>query len=398
MTARKTATLPAHRASAATSSSLRRLVEISGAVATYYVRENGPTDLLFRLSDPFWFQAFGAVLGCNWMSPSVTPTVCAALKEAARKQGRDLGIVVCGGKGVTSRKAPEEIRRACDRTGDQAEPLIYASRLASKIDSACIQDGFELSHHTFIFVPGCGAWAIVQQGMAGGRKFARRYHWNSMRLPSFVSDPHTAIASDRRVSGLNLVASEGMKHRQAITALTREHPDRVMREVELYLHGPRLPVFASNGNGKNGKNGKHVKKGAGSPKARVRDLNPAAIKKVLLKTFQSQACDFEELLGDHNVTAESLMSLSLLAEAIYQAPPSRRDPAGHSFAQGTRDSQPYATQRTLYDRHLDRLRSAVESARIADNDRARALRGLAEFTARLTQVTKVESAPLRAKR
>lgn len=395
MTARKTATLPAFRHPAATSSSLRRMVEISGSVAGYYVRENGPTDLLFRLSDPFWFQAFGAVLGCNWTSPNVTSTVCGALKEAARKHGRDLGIVVCGGKGAVSRKTPEEIRRACDRTGDQAEPLIYASRLVTKIDSACIHDGFDLAHHTFIFVPGCGAWAIVQQGTAGGRKYARRYHWNSMRLPSFVSDPHTAVASDRRVSGLNLVASEGMKHRQAITALTREHPDRVMRELQAYLHGPSLPLLASNGNGRNGK---HAKKATSASRTRVRDLNPVVIKKVLQKTFQSQACDFEELLSDPGVTAESLTSLSLLAEAIYQSPPSRRDPAGHSFTTGSRDTQPYTTHRLIYDRHLDRLRNAVEAARLADNDKARALRGLTEFTARLTQASKVEPASVRSRR
>jgi hypothetical protein len=244
-------------------------------------------------------------------------------------------------------------------------------------------------------VPGCGAWAIVQQGMAGGRKYARRYHWNSMRLPSFVSDPHTAVASDRRVTGLNLVASEGMKHRQAITALTREHPDRVMRELQAYLHGPSLPLLGANGHGRNGK---HAKKASSASRSRVRDLNPATIKKVLHKTFQSQACDFEELLGDPGVTAESLTSLSLLAEAIYQSPPSRRDPAGHSFVHGGKDSQPYASHRPIYDRHLDRLRSAVEAARIADSDKARALRGLADFTAKLTQVTKVESVPVRAKR
>jgi hypothetical protein len=385
MTSRKTASLTMRRAT--TSASVpKRMIDMSGAIASHIVREHGPIELLHRLSDPFWFQAFGCVLGFDWHANSITPAVCSALKEAARKHGRDLGIVVCGGKGATGKKAPEEIRRACDRTGDQAEPLIYASRLTTKVDSICIQDGFELYHHTFIFVPGCGAWTLVQQGLNAGRKHARRYHWNSMRLPSFVSEPHAAVACDRRVNVLNLVAGEGVKHRQAITALTREHPDRVMRELQAYLHGPPGSHFESNGNGRNGKNGKKSAMTAPAlQRRRTRDLNPTVIRKVLAKTYECQACDFEELLGKSNVGADSLRSLSLLAEAIYQAPASRRDPAVYSFAQGSKDGLPYTGDRARYDRNLERLRLAVEGAKLGDNDKMKALKALAEFTSRLSK-------------
>jgi hypothetical protein len=378
MSARKTAELPRPRSS--TSAPLaRRLVDMSGAIASLIVREHGPGELLQRLSDPFWFQAFGCVLGVPWQSHNMTTAVCSALKEAARKHGRDLGVVVCGGKGATCRKTPDEIRRACDRTGDQAEPLIYASRLTSRVDSMCVQDGFDLYHHTFLFVPGSGAWAVVQQGMNSGRRVARRYHWNSLRLRNFVSDPHAAIACDRQGSVLNLVAGECEKHRQAVTALTREHPDRVMREVQSFLQRSAM----LNGNGRSKKTA--AANGAAQQRLRLRDLNSVALRKVLLKTHQGQACDFEELLSEPGLTADSLRTLSLLAEAIYQAPASRRDPALHRLIDGGKAGQPYETHRLLYDRSLDRLRSFVENARLADNDKAKALKALTDFTTRLSR-------------
>src|SRR5262245_29512060 len=197
MPARKTAELPLHRGSAP-AWLFRRMVTMAGAVGTLVVRDGGPRELLRRLSDPFWFQAFGCVLGFDWHSSGVTTTVCGALKEAAKKCGPDLGIVVCGGKGAASRKPPDEIRRACDRSGDAADTLLAASRMAAKVDGAAVQDGYELYHHCFLFVPGAGAWCVVQQGMNGKARFARRYHWLSETMPSFVAEPHAAVACDKR--------------------------------------------------------------------------------------------------------------------------------------------------------------------------------------------------------
>jgi hypothetical protein len=377
MTARKTADLPLHRGSAP-AWLFRRMVDMSGAIASLIVREQGPTELLRRLSDPFWFQAFGCVLGFDWHSSGVTTTVCGALKEAARKHSRDLGIVVCGGKGATSRRTPEEIRRACDRSGDQAEPLIYASRMAAKVDSGAVQDGYQLYHHTFIFIPGAGAWCLVQQGMNKSLRYARRYHWNSLRLSSFVSEPHAAVACDRKTDVLNLVAGEGERHRQAVTALTREHPDRIMREVKPFLLGPPLPLFDRPRSA-----GTATLRMPSNHRFKLRDLNPSALKKVLLKTYESQACDFEEVLNEPGIGAEALRSLSLLAEVIYQAPASHRDPAAYSFAHGGKDGIPYPVNRKLYDANLERLRAAIAAAKIGDNDKVKALKALAEFTSRL---------------
>src|SRR5438309_1371753 len=241
--ARQTAELPLHSGSAPVWL-FRRMVDLAGAIGTLIVRDAGPAELLRRLSDPFWFQAFGCVLGFDWHSSGVTTTVCGALKEAARRCGGDLGLVVCGGKGATSRKTPDEIRRACDRSGDPAEPLVYASRLAAKVDSAAVQDGYQVYHHCFLFVPGRSSWCVVQQGMNTELRYARRYHWLSERLPSFVADPHAAVACDRRGAALNLVAGEGERHRQALTAVSREHPDRILRELRPMLADEKPPLFA----------------------------------------------------------------------------------------------------------------------------------------------------------
>jgi uncharacterized protein len=214
---RRTADLPLH-SGRAPAWLFRRMVDMAGAIGVLIVRDGGPAELMRRLSDPFWFQAFGCVLGFDWHSSGVTTTVCGALKEAARTCGSDLGLVFCGGKGAASRKTPEQIRRACDRSGDAAEPLVHASRLSAKVDSAAVQDGYQVYHHCFCFAPGTGAWCVVQQGLNTELRYARRYHWLSAQLPSFVADPHAAIACDRRGAALNLVAGEGDDHRSIPSA------------------------------------------------------------------------------------------------------------------------------------------------------------------------------------
>lgn len=380
MSLRKTADLPLH-SGAAPAWLFRRMVEMAGAIATLIVRDSGPLELLRRLSDPFWFQAFGCVLGFDWHSSGVTTTVCGALKEAARRCGSDLGMVVCGGKGATSRKTPEDIRRACDRTGDPAEALVYASRLAGKVDSAAVQDGYQLYHHCFCFVPGSGAWCVVQQGMNPAVRYARRYHWLAERLPSFVADPHAAVACDERGEVLNLVAGEGESHRQALAALAREHPDRILREVRPFLKGPPMPLF-------DGLLPEEPRVGVdlhlpARHSLTIRDLNPSALKKVLVKTYESQAAHFEQLLGEPGIGPTALRSLSLIAEVIYQAPASRRDPAAYSFAHGGKDGHPYPVNRHLYDANLGRLRQAIQGAKIGRTDQVAALQALAAFTARL---------------
>jgi len=380
--ARKTAELPLHSGSAP-AWLFQRMVAMAGAIGSLIVRDSGPAELLRRLSDPFWFQAFGCVLGFDWHSSGVTTTVCGALKEAARRCKGDLGIVVCGGKGATSRKTPEDIRRACERTADPAETLVQASKLTAKVDSAAVQDGYQLYHHCFFFVPGQNLWCVVQQGMSEAVRYARRYHWLSEQQPSFVSEPHAAVACDRRGPALNLVAGEGDLHRQALTRLSREHPDRVLREIRSLLPEPDMPLFAGLTANEPPPTTHHLHMPPGHGLT-IHDVEPSSLKKVLVKTYERQAMHFEELLGEPGIGAQALRSLSLIAEVIYGAPASRRDPAAYSFAHGGKDGHPYHVNRSLYDANIDRLRQAVASAKVGHTDKVEALRALAKFTARLT--------------
>ncbi|MCS7015823.1 MAG: DUF763 domain-containing protein, partial [Gemmatales bacterium] len=382
MPTRRTADLPLHRGEAP-AWLFRRMVEMADAIGTIIVREYGPVELLRRLSDPFWFQAFGCVLGFDWHSSGVTTTVLAALKEACRRASNDLGIVVCGGKGTLARKTPEEIRRICEKTGDPAESLIYASRMAAKVDSAAVQDNFELYHHCFLFVPGQPIWAVVQQGMDTRKRYARRYHWLSEVMPSFVSDPHAAVVCDKRGEVLNLVAGEAEHHRHALTALSREHPDRVLREVrKLMDKSEKLPLYASDHRNSHSNLQRNGLRLPARHSLSPRDLNPTTLRKVLIQTYERQASEFEHLLGEENIGAATLRSLSLLAELIYHAPASRRDPAAYSFAHGGKDGHPYPVNRRLYDENIQRLRRWIELARIGQEEKLEALRALAEFTQR----------------
>jgi hypothetical protein len=330
------------------------MVQMAGAIGTLIVRDGGPEELLRRLSDPFWFQAFGCVLGFDWHSSGVTTTVCGALKEAARHCGGDLGLVVCGGKGATSRKTPEDIRRACERSGDDAEPLLRASRLAAKVDSAAVQDGYQVYHHCLLFAPGRGAWCVVQQGMNTANRYARRYHWLSEQLASFVADPHAAVACDARGPALNLVAGDTDAHRLALAAVAREHPERVLREARPLLKHDPCPLF--DGLFPEEKPAPADLVMPPRHELTVSHLDPGALRKVLLRTYECQAADFEGLLGETGLGAQALRSLSLIAEVIYNAPASRRDPAAYSFAHGGKDGHPYRVNRALYDANLERLR------------------------------------------
>jgi hypothetical protein len=194
-----------------------RMTRLAREIATHIVEDRGPDELLRRLSDPFWFQAFGCVLGFDWHSSGVTTTVTGALKEGLRGIEHELSVYSQGGKGATSRKTPGEIRDWCEQLALEPGPLIYASRMAAKVDSAAVQDGYQLYHHAFFF-SGAGQWCVVQQGMSDRSRTARRYHWLSESVTSFVNEPHEAICSDERAPTLNLVAAEHEQIRAASAA------------------------------------------------------------------------------------------------------------------------------------------------------------------------------------
>ena len=207
-----------------------RMVKLSAEIASWIVVEQGTTELLRRLSDPIWFQAFGAVIGMDWHSSGVTTTVSGALKQGLQGRRHELGLVVAGGKGRTSRQTPDELTAAGQWLQLDPAPFVQASRLAAKVDNNALQDGYQIYHHVFL-LDRTGHWAVVQQGMNDATGYARRYHWFSDDVRSFVDEPHTAIAAEDTGEVWNLVAHESAAARDVTAMLAREQPEKVVSDV-----------------------------------------------------------------------------------------------------------------------------------------------------------------------
>jgi hypothetical protein len=340
------------------------MVRLSREIAGHVVAEHGSDEMLRRLSDPFWFQAFGCVLGFDWHSSGVTTTVCGALKEGIRGLESDFGFFVAGGKGATSRKAPAEIAAACEKVSIDPAPLVYASRMAAKVDSAAVQDGFQLYHHAFAFTKK-GRWCVVQQGMSDATSMARRYHWSSEAMPgeSFVEEPHAAVCGKSGRSPevvLNLVATESGATRTASAELARRDPSEtlgLLRKLPTLDMPRRHEVVEAS------------------------DVASPYMKKILLHTWERAPEDFESLLGIPGVGAKTVRALALVSELVYGSPASTRDPARFSFAHGGKDGHPFPVDRETYDRTIQVLSSAVQRAKVDRSEKVEALKRLAMFGA-----------------
>ena len=361
----------------------QRMTKLAGAVTMAIVDEFGPDEMLRRLSDPWWFQAFGCVLGFDWHSSGVTTVTCGALKEAAKRHGADLGILVAGGKGGTSRKTPDEIAELSDAYAvNDGERLIYNSRMSAKVDSSAVQDGFGIYHHNIFFTPQ-GAWCIVRQGMNEDKGWARRYHWLGETVNDFVCEPHNAIGDldgkpqgaqqpgQRQLTLLNMVAEEADRNRNASAELVREHPERVLEEIKAVTEGPTLFAPARH-------------------RVTTADFNPKRLRKILFDVHEQHPDSFQTLLGTAGVGPATIRSLSLLAEIIFDAPASHRDPtqgkpaantderkwADYSHAHGGKDGTPFPVDRETYDQNISVLADAVRKARLGENDKMQALQRL----------------------
>lgn len=333
-----------------------RMVPLARAIMSHIVEDYGRRGALERLSSPFWFQAFGCVLGFDWHSSGLTTTTCGALKEGLKDVNRELGLYVCGGKGAVSRRTPGEIEQHCERIGLDAAPLVKASRLSAKVDSAAVQDGYELYHHCLAFSDD-GDWCVIQQGMNDTNGMARRYHWLSRSVQDFVNEPHAAICCDRRAPALNLTAGESAAARDRITAIAAI-PDKEVEQLTRRLPELKLPR-------------RHELLAA--------DINPAHVQRTLLRTYAAAATDFEQLLGVRGVGAKGLRALALVAEVIHGTPASMRDPARFAFAHGGKDGIPYPVDRGTYDQTIDILSQALRRASVDAGDKRAAFRRLARF-------------------
>ncbi len=359
----------------------KRMRVLAREIVVFMAAELGSEEVLRRLSDPFWFQALGCVLGFDWHSSGVTTTTCAALKEGLRPVQKELGLFVCGGKGATSRKTPQEVMDHCDALSLDADPLVYASRLSAKTDSAAVQDGFQVYHHTFFFTS-AGSWAVVQQGMNDASGYARRYHWLGEQVEDFVCEPHAAVCCDQRGETLNLVAEENDPVRDAAAQAACLHPDELLREVKAITKSAagQLMLFEA-----------APAPAASEPIAakrltlparhdiRPEDLSSKRMRDTLIRTYEAAPASFEQLLGLQGVGPKTLRALSMVAELVFGADISFRDPARYSFAHGGKDGIPYPVDRETYDQTIDVLHRAINKAGVDRSDKVHAFKRLRRF-------------------
>jgi len=333
-----------------------RMTNLSRQIIHTIVSEFGNHVFLEKISDPFWFQALGCVLGFDWHSSGLTTTVTGALKKGVSGMEREVGIFIAGGKGATSRKTPEHIRMYSDRYRLNPGPLVYASRMSAKVDNTAVQDGYQLYHHVFIFTDR-GDWSVIQQGMNEHERTARRYHWLGNTVHNFVVEPHAAVCCNRRHRTLNMVAQESKDAREVCTNLARETPEKTVKEFQkirkLVLTDRHLITEA--------------------------DVNPNRFYRTLITTYERYPENFEQLLGMSGVGPKTIRALSLVSELIYGKPPSFRDPARFSFAHGGKDGTPFPVEKKIYDITIDALKRAIQSSKIGNREKLDAVRRLATF-------------------
>ena len=331
-----------------------RMTKLAGAVASAVVQEFGTDELLRRLSHPGWFQSLGCLLGFDWHSSGLTTTLTGAFKQALRGGlDRELGLFVAGGKGAASRKTPADIARAAEQVGFEPDGLIRASRMSAKVDSAALQDGYQLYHHAFFF-DAAGRWCVVQQGMNETNGYARRYHWLWEDAGNLIEEPHHAIASRGTGLALNMTAVSSGRARQLSAELAARPPDQNLSEINR-LFTLELPR---------------------EHRVLLRDLKPAHLRKALLFTYDRLPEGFEQLLGVPGVGAKTIRALALVADVLYGARPSFEDPRVYSFAHGGKDGHPYPVNRAVYDTSITVLERAIRSAGLGRSEQLRALRRL----------------------
>jgi uncharacterized protein len=333
-----------------------RMAKLGLAITEAIITEYGKEEVLRRLSDPFWFQSFGAVMGMDWHSSGITTSVMGALKRAVNPHAKQLGIYICGGKGKFSKETPAELLRLAGSTGLDGDELVRCSKLSAKVDNTAIQDGFQLYTHNFI-ISDTGQWTVVQQGMHVADKTARRYHWHSANLRSFVEEPHTGICGINQGEILNLTAAGAANTRQDILQITTEDPFRVIKEFQQL----RLPSHHE---------------------VQAADVNLKRLGSVLWLAHEQRPGGFEDLLLLSGVGPRTIQSLALVSEVIHGSPSRFSDPARFSFAHGGKDGHPFPVPTRVYDETISTLQTAVHKAKLGATDKAEAIKKLHAIAAR----------------
>jgi hypothetical protein len=330
-----------------------RMTTMGTAISESVVHHYGASALLSRLSDPFWFQALGSVMGMDWHSSGITTSVLGALKRGLNPRAHELGIYICGGRGRHSRNTPAELRLIADKTGLDGEALVRSSRLAAKVDNNAIADGFQIYLHGFILTKS-GEWAIVQQGMNEGTRLARRYHWHSATVKDFTCEPHTAIVGEARGEIQNLVDERAKPAQGALLAIANDKPQRTLTEVMKM----RMPIHHD---------------------VRARDVDLTRLGAVLAVSHDRRLSDFASLLLLENVGPRTLQTLAMIAEVIHGTPTRFTDPARFSFALGGKDRHPFPVPLKIYDESIEVLRKGLDAARVGDTDKIDGMKRLEKF-------------------
>jgi hypothetical protein len=349
------------------------MARLGAVMSQAIVHHYGRDELLRRLAHPFWFQSFGAVMGMDWHSSGITTSVIGALKRGLDPLAGELGIRVCGGRGKHSRATPAELVAAGEKAGFDGAALACSSRLVAKVDSAAVQDGFDLYLHGFI-VADDGKWTVVQQGMNGASRTARRYHWLSEGLTSFVDAPHAAIEGRRQSEIVNLADRRAAASRNAQLELLAElGPDRLAKEAALLERGsspadePLLPHLVM----------------PDHHDVRSKDVILRRLHGTLAAAADAGPKDFAELLLVPGVGARTVRSLAMVAEVIHGAPCRFADPARFSLAHGGKDRHPFPVPLKVYDRTIGVLKAAVEQASLGNDEKLAAIRRLDDQARRL---------------
>ncbi len=335
------------------------MTELGTAITEQIVLNYGPSEFLTRLSDPFWFQSYGAVMGMDWHSSGITTSVLGALKRGLNPRFNDLGLMVCGGRGRHSRRTPDELRDFSSHTGLDGESLARTSRLTARIDNNAIADGFQLYLHSFV-ITGSGEWAVVQQGMNPDNNLARRYHWHSATVRDFVSDPHTAIVGEPQGDILNLVDARAHDAQTALLQIAHEPVANTLDEVR------KLTMPAHHD-------------------VRAEDVDLKRLGAVLAVANESDLRDFASMLLLEGLGPRTLQSLALIAEVVHGAPARFSDPARFSFAHGGKDGHPFPVPLKTYDESLGVLRRSLESARLEHTKKLEGFRRLDRLTRKIEE-------------
>ena len=352
----------------------KRMVRLARSIAILMVENFGPETFLQRLVDPVWFQSFGIILAFDWNASGLTTTTLGALKAALFGLEKDLGIFIAGGKGKTSRKTPNQILQKAEIANLsflQAEKLTFLSRLTAKVDSALIQDNFQIYHHSFLFTKK-GHWAVIQQGMNTNVKKARRYHWYSEKIIDPTLEPHQGIQSEVILPKvLNLTARKSLANREEIIKIVSEKKtlqSYVKRLIQKTNEGKRQLALLSLTNNE-----------FYSHPVLEETFTPR-LEKSIQNIIQKDNKNLTEILMTEKVGPKTIRALSLIAELITGAKPSFEDPARYSFAFGGKDGIPYPVDRKTYDNTLAVIEKAVKKANISSSEKDKALRRLEKST------------------